>query len=398
LNSSRQAVKTLLVASIQYQAYYLCRFNLATVLPLLISEFTLTHSDAGVLGSVLFLSYAFALIPAGALGDRVGPRLVITVGAFLSLSVNVLFPYSASFLLMLLLQVVNGFGQGMAWGPLTRLMANWYPREKMGFVMSLLSVPAALGPPVAFVLSGYLAAVYGLRSAFQIPAFILAVTSLMFVLCVRNEPRGEPRVRRAAGLAGALQVLRNKGIWLVGFSYLALYGVTRGIMAWLPTLLVEREGFSLMGAASLGGLISLPGIPAMFLGTWISEVKLGGRKNLVIAASLLLSIPVLAFLQFLHDPLLLPWLLGSLFAILNSAGGLYFAYPSLLVSREQVGAGSGLIDMLGYAGIFLITILIGMMVDVFKSYDPVFPVLTLVSLFGAVVILGVKPTHQVTSP
>jgi sugar phosphate permease len=89
----------------------------------------------------------------------------------------------------------------------------------------------------------------------------------------------------------------------------------------------------------------------------------------------------------------LPWLLGFLFAILNSSGGLYFTYPSLLLSREQVGAGSGLIDTLGYAGTFLITILIGIMVDAFKSYDPVFLVLASVSLIGALVILGVKPTH-----
>jgi len=161
----------------------------------------------------------------------------------------------------------------------------------------------------------------------------------------------------------------------------------------LPTLLVEREGFSLMVAAFLSGIIALPGIPAMFLGTWISEVKLGGRKNLVIAASLLLPIPVLLSLQFIHDPMLLLWLLVFLFAILNSAGGLYFTYPSLLLSREQVGAGSGLIDTLGYAGTFLITILIGIMVDAFKSYDPVFLVLALVPLIGALSILGVKPTR-----
>jgi sugar phosphate permease len=149
--SNRNADKILLVSAIHYEAYYLCRFNLAPVLPVLIAELGLAHSEAGALASMLFISYALILLPAGVLGDIVGPRVVITLGAVMSAVTNLLFSYSTSFRSMMILQFANGLGQGMAWGPLIRLMTNWYPRERMSFVMSLLSIPPALGPSLAWL-------------------------------------------------------------------------------------------------------------------------------------------------------------------------------------------------------------------------------------------------------
>ena len=388
--SDRSAARTLLAASIQYQAYYLCRFNLAPVLPLLIIQFGLTHSEAGALGSVLFVSYALILFPAGILGDLMGPRVIITIGALLSAGMNVLFSWSTSFPSMLIIQFVNGVGQGMAWGPLTRLMANWYPRERMGFVMSLLSIPPALGPPAAYVLTGYLASFYSWKTAFQVPSVILVVTSLIFVLLARDNPSGSSHSVSWSRTA-FLKLLRKREIWLVGITYLALSGAIRGLLVWLPTFLVERTGMTLIAASVVGGLISLPGIPSMFVGTWISDVKLQGRKSLVITASLLAPIPILLFLLSVRDQVMLLGLLASLFTLFYSAGGLYFAYPSVLLPTEQVGAGSGLIDMLGYVGNFLGTMAIGMVVDAFRSYDPMFLVLAGMAFVGASAIVRVRP-------
>lgn len=380
----------MLVSSIDYTAYYLCRFNLAPVLPLLIAELGLTHSEVGALGAMLFISYALVLMPAGILGDLIGPRVVVVLGAVISAVMNVLFSYSVSFSSMLIIQFVNGLGQGMAWGPLTRLMANWYPKEKMGFVMSLLSIPPAVGPPIAYILSGYLASTYNWRASFQVPSLILIVASLLFVLLATDKPSGSLH-ELSWSKGGLLSLLRNREIWLVGVAYLALSGAIRGLLIWLPTFLVERIGMTLIAASILGGAISLPGIPSMFVGTWISDVKLHGRKGLVIAASLLSPIPILLLLPFVQGQVLLLVLLSVLFALFYSAGGLYFAYPSILVAKEQVGAGSGLIDMLGYVGNFLGTLVIGIAVDAFKSYDPIFPILAGMSLIGVFAILKVKP-------
>jgi OPA family sugar phosphate sensor protein UhpC-like MFS transporter len=389
-STSRNAGKILLVSSIHYEAYYLCRFNLAPVLPLLIAELGLTHSEAGVLGSMLFISYALILLPAGVLGDMVGPRVVITFGAVVSAVTNLLFSYSTSFSSMMILQFVNGLGQGMAWGPLSRLMTNWYPRERMSFVMSLLSIPPALGPPLAYILSGYLASTYGWKLVFQIPFIVLMATSLVFALFVRDKPSDSALSHRWSRTS-FFESLKKREVWLVSVAYLALWGATRGLTVWLPTFLVERIGMTLMAASTLGGLISLPGIPAMFVGTWLSDVKLRGRKNMIIFFSLLTPIPIMLLLPFVQGEILLLVLLAVAFALFYSAGGLYFAYPSVLVARDQVGAASGLIDTFGYVGNFLGILAIGFAVDAFKSYNPMFVISAVIAVVGALAILKVKP-------
>jgi OPA family sugar phosphate sensor protein UhpC-like MFS transporter len=389
-STSRNAGKILLVSSIHYEAYYLCRFNLAPVLPLLIAELGLTHSEAGALGSMLFISYAIILLPAGVLGDMVGPRVVITFGAVVSAVTNLLFSYSTSFSSMMILQFVNGLGQGMAWGPLSRLMTNWYPRERMSFVMSLLSIPPALGPPLAYILSGYLASLYGWKLVFQIPFIVLMATSLVFALFVRDKP-SDSALSHPWSRTSFFESLKKREVWLVSVAYLALWGATRGLMVWLPTFLVERIGMTLMAASTMGGLISLPGIPAMFVGTWLSDVKLRGRKNMIIFFSLLTPIPIMVLLPFVQGEILLLVLLAVAFALFYSAGGLYFAYPSVLVAKDQVGAASGLIDTFGYVGNFLGILVIGFAVDAFKSYSPMFVISAVIAVVGALAILKVKP-------
>jgi sugar phosphate permease len=389
-STSRNADRILLVSSIHYEAYYLCRFNLAPVLPLLIAELGLTHSEAGVLGSMLFISYALVLLPAGVLGDMVGPRVVVILGAVISAIANLLFSYSTSFSSMMILQFANGLGQGMAWGPLIRLMTNWYPPERMSFVTSLLSIPPSLGPPLAYILSGYLASMYGWKLVFQIPFIVLMATSFLFSVLVRDKPSGSV-LCHSWSRTSFFESLKKREVWLVSLTYLALWGATRGLTVWLPTFLVERMGMTLMAASIMGGLISLPGIPMMFVGTWISEVKLRGRKSIMIFFSLLTPIPIMFLLPFVQSEVLILVLLALAFALFYSAGGLYFAYPSVLVAKEQVGAASGLIDTFGYVGNFLGIVAIGLAVDVFKSYSPMFVISGVIACVGALVILKVRP-------
>ena len=60
---------------------YVDRGSLATVGPLVINELKLTHAQFGALGSAFFITYTLAMIPAGALADRIGAKRVLGIGA-----------------------------------------------------------------------------------------------------------------------------------------------------------------------------------------------------------------------------------------------------------------------------------------------------------------------------
>jgi len=378
--------KILIMSSIEYGSFYLCRFNLAPVLPVLMDYFKVTHGEAGALASAIFLSYAVALVPAGVLGDKFGPKKIVALGAFISALSNISFPYVLTFSRALVVQFFNGFGQGMAWGPLTRLMSNWYPKEKIGFIMSLLSIPPSVGPVLAYIAAGYFTTAYGWKTAFWYPSFALLILTFFFWVLVRDRPLEVPETREGSSTKGRiLSVVSNRDVWLAALAYLCLYTCSRGMFIWLPTYLTETARLSLFLAALLGGVVTLSGIGTMLFGAWLADVKLKGRKKVVIASAFVFAVPTMVVMPYLTD---LNWVLLTFslaFAFLNFGASLYFAYPSLLLPVEAVGTAAGLIDTLGYVGNFLGTLLIGLIFDFFHSYDPAFLVLAAIAMIGSAV-------------
>ncbi|WP_264478988.1 MFS transporter [Lichenihabitans sp. PAMC28606] len=59
---------------------YVDRATLAVANPLIRQELGFTIADMGLLLSAFLWAYAFAQLPAGALADRLGPRLTLTLG------------------------------------------------------------------------------------------------------------------------------------------------------------------------------------------------------------------------------------------------------------------------------------------------------------------------------
>jgi len=355
--------------------------------------FDVTHGEAGALASIIFVSYAVALFPAGFLGDKFGPKRIIAFGAAISISSNIVFCYTPSFSLALIIQLFNGFGQGMAWGPLTRLMSNWYPKEKMGFVMSILSIPPAVGPVLAYVTSGYLATLYDWRTAFLFPSLVLLIFTGIFWLLVRDRPTKTTQEKKDKGLSTKRRfflVLYNRDIWFVAFAYLCLSAVGRGLLVWLPTYLIEEMRLPLFSASVLGGVVTLGGVGTMFVGTWLADVKLRGRKRVVIMSSFVSAAPVILVLPYAANTRWVLIVFGLIFALLYFGGGLYFAYPSVFLPTEAVGTAAGLIDTLAYVGNFLGTLSIGLIFDLYRSYNPVFMILAVIAVAGAVIASRVK--------
>jgi MFS family permease len=57
------------------------------LLPMIRSDFSLDYTECGLVISVFILAYGVGQVPAGWLADRVGPRVLITIG-FLGVSLG----------------------------------------------------------------------------------------------------------------------------------------------------------------------------------------------------------------------------------------------------------------------------------------------------------------------
>lgn len=111
-----------------YFTSYLTRLNFTAVMAELTADGVgvLTKTEAGAVGTALFITYGAGQIVSGFLSDRFRPERVIATGFLLTIVCNVLMPFAGGAVPMTCIWAVNGFAQALFWPPIVRLMATYY--------------------------------------------------------------------------------------------------------------------------------------------------------------------------------------------------------------------------------------------------------------------------------
>jgi MFS family permease len=143
--------------------------------PRILAEYNFTETQLGMVYSAFLCSYAFLMIPAGYLADRIGPRLALTIMALGSGLFTALTALGGQPWLSLLIGVVPGFilmrlAVGLFTAPLypacARLNANWYTPETRSRVQGIVASGAGLGGAISPILFSWLMTTYGWRASF----------------------------------------------------------------------------------------------------------------------------------------------------------------------------------------------------------------------------------------
>jgi len=378
--------------------YYFTRFNYSAVIPLIRADLGLTNAEAGSLMAFFFLAYTVFQLPSGYLGDRFGPRKVLTCGALVSIIGNFIFSQGSTFAVLAIGQLVNGVGQAVGWSSALKLVVSWFPRSKRATAIGLFATCVTGGSSVGIRLSGFLGDHLGWRSSFIIPPVMMAGVALVFWILVKDHPRekGLPDFEDEIDLERQIAsdsrskislVLTNRLLWSVALVYFCFVYVQFGCLVWIPSFLKEGYGMSVDRASTLSFLVLLPGVFASPLGGFLSDHWFGGRRKPLI----LLGMAVLSASAFL-----LSFGMNLTFAIvLLAVVGLMIlmpdillaAYPSDILSRKLSATGMGfLATFTSIAGI-ITTPASGKIIDLFDSYGAVFMSFGVVALVGTILTL-----------
>ncbi|MGD8468052.1 MAG: MFS transporter, partial [Desulfobacterales bacterium] len=143
------AGQVLFLTWLLFGLYYASRFNYSAVLPLIRFDLALTNTGAGWLIAFFFVAYTAFQLPAGYLGDRFGPRKILTAGALISITGNLIISQGTHFSVLAVGQVINGLGQAVGWSCALKLVVNWFPRARrataIGFFATCVAVGSSFG-------------------------------------------------------------------------------------------------------------------------------------------------------------------------------------------------------------------------------------------------------------
>ncbi|WP_299269582.1 MFS transporter [Halorientalis sp.] len=333
----------------------------ASVAPLLLDQFDVTRSAAGVAISAAVFGFAFVQLPSGFLMDRYDNRRMIMIGAAVFGPAGVAGVFAPSYELFLVGRFVAGLAGGTVFVLGTNVVSQVFSGARQGLVLTVFIASA----PVGFALSQFagpvLAARFGWAANFLAYPLLALLSIPLFALSwstpVRApDPISFPEFKRAVG---------NRSVLLVGISAFCSYMFYIFFNSWMPTYATESLPLTLSEAGAITSLLPAVGLLARPAGGLVSDA-LGNRRRPVVVASLLFALPGLAVINYYLSPLSFAvTMLGVGFSIQFGAG-VYYVYARELAPEGASGTSLSVFTTIAFTGTLVSPTVGGLLIDAFS--------------------------------
>jgi len=352
------------------------RFVVPALLPFVREEFAFSSTVAGVVVSVVWLTYALMQFPAGAMVDRVGERPLITGSLLLGGLSMVVFYLTPDIGVFVLACALFGFGTGLFGSPRATILTRTF-RENDGVAFGIVLAAGSIGAAGLPIATTWLTEQWGWRTAFGVvaPAF-LVLGAVSWATLPDDGASGAV----AVSVGAVRDAVANRAIVLAVVAITALLFALQGLTAFLPTYLVEQKGLTERTAATVYALLFVSG----GLSQWLagSAADRFGHHRVLLGVSAVSVLPLVA-LPFVDGVLALSAVALAL-GVRLAAGPVSNGYVVRLLAEEVQGTAWGLLRTTFFVLGSLGSVVVGAMADA-QLFDAAFYLLAALTAFAAVV-------------
>ena len=374
---------------------YIDRGNLATAAPLIQEQLGLTATQLGVLGSAFYYAYVPLMPAAGWLVEHAGPKRVFAAGIAVWSVATAMTGLAGGFVALLLLRLLLGLGESVAFPAATQIIAAVVPLERLGIANGIMSFGYLIGPAVGTAIGGFLMGYIGWRAVFV----LFGLASLMWLwpwrrLSLPTQVTNASVDRPASPAFTA--ILSKRALWGASLGHFAANYSYYFIIAWLPFYLVKARGFSIGQMATTASWAYLfNAAAALATGAMTDRWLRAGRSANNIYK------PIMGLAQIGSSVCMAAMVLlppaGSIAALLAFeiiAGCSYpglFAIPQIFAGPRATGRWVGIQNACGNVAGMVAPVATGLLVDRTGRFDLAFVVAALVSALGCVGWLWIMP-------
>ena len=377
----------LILLSFMYLITYMDRSNISVAEPEIARQFGLSKEAMGLVLAAFTWAYALGQIPSGWLGDRFGPKRVLTVIMTLWSATAVMTGAAFGFGSLFGARFLLGLSESGAFPVASRGMQLWFPRIERGRIQGTTHFFSRFAVAVTPFIAGSILLALGWRAIFYIFGSLGVVWAVGFSFFYRNLPEEHTGVNpaelaRIRGLnpdgtikAPAVtrlatpwrQILLSPNMWFISLGYFCFFFGTNFYLTWYPTYLREHLHMSIRSLGIWGSVPLFAGMAGDVIGGSLSDMifKATGKTKLarrvvaapgfvlaavfVVPAALianqLTSIACLAASFFF-----LEWVIGPAWAVPMDVGGQFSGTVTGVMN--MVGALGGASTAVVYGSLF----------------------------------------------
>ncbi len=328
-----------------------------------------------ILGAFV-LSYCCFEVPAGQLGDRIGPRRVLTRIVLWWSGFTALTGAVSGFWPLAGVRFLFGAGEAGAYPNGSAVIYRWFPATEraraQGVIWSLSRLGGALTPLVVIPLQQ----AFGWRVSFGVLGFLGVIWAVVWHAWFRDNPADQPAVsaaelREIGSQASRVaeprlpwrQVLRRPNLWWILVMYHAYCWSGFFFLTWMHPFLESARGFRPPDLIRLSWIPFVAAGVANLSGGFASDylvrrVGLKWGRKLVGLAGLGTSAAALGTLLLVHGKF------ATIACLALAYGGSDFMMPAawavcLDIGGRNAGAVTGAMNTAGQTGSFLSTVFFG---------------------------------------
>lgn len=353
--SESQQTRVVVVVSIAHALSHFMHLIVPPVFPLLMSEFSLSYSELGLLMTVFFVVSGFVQAASGFAVDRFGPLpvLLTSIGLF---AFSTLVIASANSYWMLMLGCAVAGAANAPFHPVDYCILNArIEGKRLPRSYAVHGVAGSLGWAVAPLVLVGVSSVAGWRVG-MLTAGVICLVILGLVWWARDALRVSP-IRREKPVPGAgdgasdvsqsaLGFMKLPGLWISFVYFFGTAFAIGGVQTFGPESAAQLHD---LPAAQVALLVSVymvgSAVGALVGGYTMGDVRYAER---IVSLSLIVALSVALAIGYLTTPI---WMSSVLFGMMGFAAGVGTPARDLLVKRAAPPGATGRIYGIVYSGL-----------------------------------------------
>ena len=375
---------TFLSATLGYGMYYVCRLSLNVVKKPIVEEGVFSETELGIIGSVLFFTYAIGKFTNGFLADRSNINRFMSTGLLVTALVNLCLGFVNSFILFAVLWGISGWFQSMGAASCVVGLSRWFDDKERGSFYGFWSASHNIGEALTFIIVASVVSAWGWRYGFWGAGMVGIVGALVIWQFFHDNPqsKGLPPVNQpkekkvmtetetADYNKAQKQVLLMPAIWILALSSAFMYISRYAVNSWGVFYLEAQKGYSTLDASFIISINSVCGIVGTVLSGFVSDKLFGGRRN---APALIFGLlNVVALCLFLLVPGTHLWIDALAMVLFGLSIGVLLCFLGGLMAvdiapRNASGAALGVVGIASYVGAGVQDVMSGVLIEGHKS-------------------------------